>query len=105
MKLFLEDGSEFEGVAFGAYRPVVGEVVFTTAMSGYVESLTDPSFRGQILVLAFPLAGNYGVPAHGLPDRSTRRTNRARSKFRASSCSMRSAARVITLRRALLATG
>jgi carbamoylphosphate synthase small subunit len=48
MKLLLEDGSEFEGLAFGADRPVVGEVVFTTAMSGYVESLTDPSFRGQI---------------------------------------------------------
>jgi carbamoyl-phosphate synthase small subunit len=63
MKLLVEDGSEFEGLAFGAYRPVVGEVVFTTAMSGYVESLTDPSFRGQILVLAYPLAGNYGVPA------------------------------------------
>src|SRR5262245_52277162 len=62
MKLLLEDGSEFEGLAFGAYRPVVGEVVFTTAMSGYVESLTDPSFRGQILVLTYPLAGNYGVP-------------------------------------------
>ena len=61
MKLLLEDGSE--GLAFGAYRPVVGEVVFTTAMSGYVESLTAPSFRGQILVLAYPLAGNYGVPA------------------------------------------
>src|SRR5262245_41952796 len=63
MKLLLEDGSEFEGPAFGAYRPVVGEVVFTTPMSGYVESLTDPSFRGQILVLTYPLAGNYGVPA------------------------------------------
>jgi carbamoyl-phosphate synthase small subunit len=63
IKLFLEDGSEFDGVAFGACRPVVGEVVVTTAMSGYVESLTDPSFRGHILVLAYPLAGNYGVPA------------------------------------------
>jgi len=63
MKLILEDGTEFEGVSFGAARPVVGEVVFTTAMSGYVESLTDPSFRGQILVLTYPLAGNYGVPA------------------------------------------
>ena len=63
MKLLLEDGTEFEGLAFGAYRPVVGEVVFTTAMSGYVEILTDPSFRGQILVLTYPLAGNYGVPA------------------------------------------
>ena len=63
MKLLLEDGTEFEGLAFGANRPVVGEVVFTTAMSGYVEILTDPSFRGQILVLTYPLAGNYGVPA------------------------------------------
>ena len=71
MKLLLEDGSEFEGLAFGADRPVVGEVVFTTAMSGYVETLTDPSFRGQILVLTYPLAGNYGVPAprpHGSID-------------------------------------
>ena len=63
MKLLLEDGTEFEGLAFGADRPVVGEVVFNTAMSGYVETLTDPSFRGQILVLTYPLAGNYGVPA------------------------------------------
>jgi carbamoyl-phosphate synthase small subunit len=63
MKLLLEDGTEFEGHAFGANRPVVGEVVFTTAMTGYVEILTDPSFRGQILVLTYPLAGNYGVPA------------------------------------------
>lgn len=63
MKLILEDGTEYRGVAFGARQPVVGEVVFTTAMSGYVETLTDPSFRGQILVLTYPLAGNYGVPA------------------------------------------
>lgn len=62
MKLILEDGAEFDGVSFGARSPVVGEVVFTTAMSGYVEALTDPSFRGQILVLTYPLAGNYGVP-------------------------------------------
>jgi carbamoyl-phosphate synthase small subunit len=63
LKLILEDGSEYEGVSFGAERTVVGEVVFTTGMSGYVETLTDPSFRGQILVLTYPLAGNYGVPA------------------------------------------
>lgn len=62
MKLILEDGTEYSGVSFAARRPVVGEVVFTTAMSGYVEALTDPSFRGQILVLTYPLAGNYGVP-------------------------------------------
>jgi carbamoyl-phosphate synthase small subunit len=63
MKLILEDGTEYDGTSFGAVCPVVGEVVFTTAMSGYVEALTDPSFRGQILVLTYPLAGNYGVPA------------------------------------------
>jgi hypothetical protein len=63
MKLILEDGTEYDGTSFGAVSPVVGEVVFTTAMSGYVEALTDPSFRGQILVLTYPLAGNYGVPA------------------------------------------
>lgn len=63
MKLVLEDGAEFAGVSFGTRIPVAGEVVFTTAMSGYVEALTDPSFRGQILVLTYPLAGNYGVPA------------------------------------------
>jgi carbamoyl-phosphate synthase small subunit len=63
MMLLLEDGTELTGVSFGARQPVSGEVVFTTAMSGYVEALTDPSFRGQILVLTYPLAGNYGVPA------------------------------------------
>ncbi len=63
MQLILEDGTVFQGTAFGAEAPVVGEVVFTTAMSGYVEALTDPSFRGQILALTYPLAGNYGVPA------------------------------------------
>lgn len=62
MTLILEDGTEYSGVSFAARGPVVGEVVFTTAMSGYVEALTDPSFRGQILVLTYPLAGNYGVP-------------------------------------------
>jgi carbamoyl-phosphate synthase small subunit len=63
IKLILEDGTEYEGNSFAANNPVVGEVVFTTGMSGYVETLTDPSFRGQILVLTYPLAGNYGVPA------------------------------------------
>lgn len=67
MKLVLDDGTEFDGVSFGARTPVEGEVVFTTAMSGYVEALTDPSFRGQILVLTYPLAGNYGVPAPRRP--------------------------------------
>lgn len=63
MKLVLEDGTNLGGVCFGAARPVAGEVVFNTAMSGYVETLTDPSYRGQILVMTYPLVGNYGVPA------------------------------------------
>jgi carbamoyl-phosphate synthase small subunit len=62
MKLVLEDGTEMRGRSFGAPREVAGEVVFTTGMSGYVETLTDPSFRGQILVTTYPLQGNYGVP-------------------------------------------
>jgi carbamoylphosphate synthase small subunit len=51
-----------EGVSFGAPEGVYGEVVFTTGMVGYPEALTDPSFKGQILVSTYPLAGNYGVP-------------------------------------------
>jgi len=61
-KLVLADGSQFSGRAFGADREVCGEVVFNTGLSGYVETLTDPSYRGQILVLTYPLQGNYGVP-------------------------------------------
>lgn len=61
-KLILEDGEEFEGYIFGAEKSVTGEVVFNTGMVGYPESLTDPSYRGQILVLTYPLIGNYGVP-------------------------------------------
>jgi carbamoyl-phosphate synthase small subunit len=67
MKLVLEDGTVLTGRAFAARRPIVGEVVFNTAMTGYVESLTDPSYRGQILVLTYPLAGNYGVPGSRKP--------------------------------------
>jgi carbamoyl-phosphate synthase small subunit len=63
VRLELEDGTEFEGRSFGAARPVGGEVVFNTGMAGYVETLTDPSYCGQILVLTYPLIGNYGVPA------------------------------------------
>ncbi len=62
-RLLLDDGTTFAGVGFGAERPVAGEVVFNTGMTGYVETLTDPSYRGQILVLTYPLVGNYGVPA------------------------------------------
>lgn len=60
--LILEDGTEFEGFSFGAEKSVSGEVVFNTAMLGYPETLTDPSYRGQILTLTYPLIGNYGVP-------------------------------------------
>ncbi len=60
--LFLEDGTRFDGRGFGAAVRRVGEVVFTTGMVGYPESLTDPSFRGQILAFTYPLLGNYGVP-------------------------------------------
>lgn len=62
MKLLLADGTQVAGSPFGADREVCGEVVFNTGMSGYVETMTDPSYRGQILVLTYPLQGNYGVP-------------------------------------------
>ncbi|MGQ0384068.1 MAG: glutamine-hydrolyzing carbamoyl-phosphate synthase small subunit [Gammaproteobacteria bacterium] len=62
MRVELEDGTCVDGTSFGAPRAVEGEVVFNTAMTGYVESLTDPSYRGQILLLTYPLIGNYGVP-------------------------------------------
>ena len=61
-KLVLEDGTEIPGEAFGEETSVSGEVVFATGMTGYPESLTDPSYKGQILVLTYPLIGNYGVP-------------------------------------------
>jgi carbamoyl-phosphate synthase small subunit len=61
-KLILEDGSEFEGYSFGFDKNTTGEVVFNTGMVGYPETMTDPSYRGQILVCTYPLIGNYGVP-------------------------------------------
>jgi carbamoyl-phosphate synthase small subunit len=61
-KLVLQDGTTYEGVQHGAAKSVAGEVVFNTGMVGYTEALTDPSYRGQILVATFPLVGNYGVP-------------------------------------------
>ena len=61
-RLVLEDGTVIQGQVFGASRPVSGEVVFNTGMVGYPEALTDPSYKGQILVLTYPLIGNYGVP-------------------------------------------
>ena len=70
--LRLSDGTEFYGKSFGYEAPVAGEVVFNTAMMGYPESLTDPSYAGQLMVLTYPLVGNYGVPPftfekNGLP--------------------------------------
>uniref|UniRef100_A0A7S2S5X3 Uncharacterized protein n=1 Tax=Mucochytrium quahogii TaxID=96639 RepID=A0A7S2S5X3_9STRA len=70
--LIFENGKTVAGYSFGARKSMAGEVVFNTGMVGYTESLTDPSYRGQILVLTYPLVGNYGVPGdekdeHGLP--------------------------------------
>ena len=59
--LILQDGQVFEGVRFGAETDTVGELVFTTGMCGYVETLTDPSYAGQIVMQTFPLIGNYGI--------------------------------------------
>ena len=64
--LVLEDGTFFVGKGFGATRKLTGEVVFSTQMVGYTEALTDPSYKGQILALTYPLIGNYGVPAYDL---------------------------------------
>ena len=64
-RLILEDGTEFRGWSFGYEQNAVGEVVFNTAMTGYPESLTDPSYAGQILTFTYPLIGNYGVPETG----------------------------------------
>ena len=60
--LILDDGTTFRGTSFGYEKPVAGEVVFNTAMTGYPESLTDPSYAGQLMTLTYPLVGNYGVP-------------------------------------------
>ena len=64
--LVLEDGSHFFGYGFGAVEKVSGEIVFSTSMVGYPEALTDPSYKGQILTLTYPLVGNYGVPRNDL---------------------------------------
>ena len=62
IKIILEDGAEYHGKSFGYQGSAAGEVVFNTAMTGYPETITDPSCKGQILVMTYPLAGNYGVP-------------------------------------------
>ena len=66
--LILDDGTRFSGKSFGYEKPVAGEVVFNTAMMGYPESLTDPSYAGQLMTLTYPLVGNYGVPAFTFED-------------------------------------
>ncbi len=68
--LTLEDGRVFEGISFGAERETIGELVFTTGMTGYLETLTDPSYYGQIVTQTFPLIGNYGVTPDKEGDRS-----------------------------------
>lgn len=68
VKLELKDGTIYSGIGFGADKSVSGELVFQTGMVGYPQSITDPSYRGQILVVTFPLAGNYGVPSRHTRD-------------------------------------
>ncbi len=61
--VLLEDGTRFDGEACGAPGPALGEVVFTTGMAGYQESMTDPSFAGQLITYTYPHIGNYGASA------------------------------------------
>lgn len=71
--MYLADGTALDGYSFGCNTTKVqyGEVVFNTGMVGYPEALTDPSYRGQILVLTYPLIGNYGVPDTTIIDQYT----------------------------------
>src|SRR5437667_301912 len=62
-KLALEDGAVFTGRSFGATGETFGETVFNTSMTGYQEVLTDPSYKGQIVTMTYPLIGNYGINA------------------------------------------
>ncbi|CAH6721823.1 protein Ura2p [[Candida] jaroonii] len=68
MTLETKDGISLQGYSFGASKSISGEVVFQTGMVGYPESITDPSYEGQILVITYPLVGNYGVPSRDLKD-------------------------------------
>src|SRR5579885_3243026 len=68
-KLALEDGTVFTGRAFGARGEADGEVVFNTSMTGYQEILTDPSYKGQIVAMTYPLIGNYGINAEDTESR------------------------------------
>ena len=71
-QLILENGQRFTGEMFGDIKNIAGEIVFTTGMTGYQETLTDPSFCGQIVVMTFPLIGNYGI---NLEDNEAKHTN------------------------------
>src|ERR1700754_2788132 len=64
--VLLEDGARFDGIACGADEAAVGEIVFTTSMSGYQEAMTDPSYAGQLLAFTYPQIGNYGVSAEAM---------------------------------------
>ena len=82
--LVLEDGTTFRGKSFGYETATAGEVVFNTAMTGYPESLTDPSYEGQILVTTYPILGNYGVPPETTePDNVSRYLESSRIHCRA----------------------
>src|SRR5947209_655051 len=89
-KLALEDGTVYTGRAFGAAGETFGEVVFNTSMTGYQEVLTDPSYKGQIVTMTYPLIGNYGVNAEDTESRRpqvegfiVRELSRTPSNFRA----------------------
>jgi carbamoyl-phosphate synthase small subunit len=96
--LVLEDGTRLRGVSFGCEKPIAGELVFTTGMVGYPETLTDPSYKGQILVMTYPIVGNYGVPNDeidqwGLPKFFESERVQARHLSPAASWSARSSSR------------
>src|SRR5512142_2110161 len=89
--LALEDGSVFHGEGFGASASACGEVCFNTSMTGYQEVLTDPSYKGQIVTMTYPLIGNYGVNGEDLESRRPqvegfvmRELSRVPSNFRSS---------------------
>src|SRR5262249_23124894 len=89
-KLALEDGTVYTGRAFGAGGETFGEVVFNTSMTGYQEVLTDPSYRGQVVTMTYPLIGNYGINDEDTESRRpqvegfiVRELSRAPSNFRA----------------------
>src|ERR671936_2112255 len=64
--VLLQDGTRFDGLACAADGHAVGEIVYTTAMSGYQEAVTDPSYAGQLITFTYPQIGNYGVPAQAM---------------------------------------